>query len=226
MGAHHDPFVAGSDATLSPYSHGYVDLVGRFRTVMAYNDQCQASGFTCTRVAFFSTPGLTFSDRPLGDASTSDNARTLGQTADTAANLRQALTSPLTLSTGVNQSSFTAGQMLTVSVSLGGPAMPDPVDVYVGFILPDRTTVFFTGGGGHAVGTLGSLGSYRPIASGVPLTAPFAVTVPDFFSYVWTGLESPGGFEFFLLVVKAGGLLAGLTSDQILGVAVTPFAFH
>ena len=94
MGAHHDPFVATSEQTLFAYSHGYVDTVGRFRTIMAYNDQCEMSGFNCPRIAFFSTPNRTFSGRVIGTASTSDNERTLIQTTDTVANFRQSLTKP------------------------------------------------------------------------------------------------------------------------------------
>jgi hypothetical protein len=94
MGGHHDPYVT-SDPGLAAYSHGYVDLTARFFTIMAYPNQCQASGFNCTRIAFFSSPNQTVNGRVIGTASTSDNVRTLGETANTVANFRQAVvTSP------------------------------------------------------------------------------------------------------------------------------------
>ena len=101
MGAAHDPYVSDSDDTLFPYSHGYVNLAGRIRTIMAYNDQCAASGFNCTRIPYFSTPDLMVGGQAIGDASMSNNASTLGQTASTVASLVQAVT--LSLQAGVTR---------------------------------------------------------------------------------------------------------------------------
>lgn len=95
MGAHHDVFVAGTDSALAAYSHGFVDLIGKFRTIMAYPDQCSAAGLSCPRVPFFSSPDKTVGGRTIGNAATADNARTLGNTANNVANFRTALTSPL-----------------------------------------------------------------------------------------------------------------------------------
>ena len=93
MGAHHDPYVTGSDPGLFAYSHGYVDTVAPFpfRTVMAYNNQCVDSGFNCTRITYFSSPNQTVGGRVIGNALVSDNARTLAQSANTVANFRQAV---------------------------------------------------------------------------------------------------------------------------------------
>jgi Metallo-peptidase family M12B Reprolysin-like/FG-GAP-like repeat len=93
MGAHHDPYV-NPEPGLDPYSHGYVDLIGQFRTIMSYNNQCAAQGVGCTRLPFFSTPNLTFNARPIGNASTSDNGRTLGESANAVANFRQSVAPP------------------------------------------------------------------------------------------------------------------------------------
>jgi hypothetical protein len=228
MGAHHDTFVAGGDPTLFPYSHGYVDLVGNFRTIMAYVDQCEAAGVTpCNKIVYFSTPDSTFGGRPVGSAATADNSRTLGQTANTVANFRQALVPPPTVSTGVNQSSFTAGQTVVISVTLDNPGMTGDADLYLGLLLPGGAILFFTdvGGGAIAFGDAAHLTSFRPIATGVALSSPFSVNVPSFASYQWTGGEPRGGYVFFLLVVKAGALLDGvLASSELLGAALAPFA--
>ncbi|MDH5286930.1 MAG: S-layer homology domain-containing protein [Betaproteobacteria bacterium] len=82
MGAHHDPYVAPGPGAYT-YSHGMVNLAGRWRTVLAYNDQCAATTpFTsCTRVQYLSNPQLTYSGAPTGDAAVRNNAYTLNKTA-------------------------------------------------------------------------------------------------------------------------------------------------
>ena len=86
MGAMHDVAV-DSGTTPYPYAHGYVNLAGRWRTVMAYNNECQNMGFSCTRIQYFSNPSLTYAGAPLGNAS-ADNRQTLNNTASIVANFR------------------------------------------------------------------------------------------------------------------------------------------
>jgi hypothetical protein len=227
MGAHHDTFVTVGDPTLFPYSHGYVDLVGKFRTIMAYVDQCDAAGFVCNKIVYFSSPDGTSGGRPIGNPATADNARTLSETASTVANFRQALVPPPTASAAVNQVSFTPGETVVTSVVLDNPGMTGDADLYLGLLLPGGGVLFFTDPGGSttAVGTTADLRSFRPIASGVPLSTAFSINVPSFVSYQWTGTEPRGGYVFFLLVVRAGALLDGvLSSSELLGASLTPFA--
>jgi hypothetical protein len=229
MGAHHDTYVAGDEETLFPYSHGYVDLVDHFRTIMAYNDQCEPS--FCTRLEFFSTPNQTHNGRVIGNAATADNERTLGQTANAVANFRQALTSPLTLTTGVNKVAFAVDETLVPSVRLINPGMPGTVDIYFGLLLPDGTAVFFTDvvvtpDGGYAFGNILQFDTYQPIATGVSLASPFDANFPAFVSYQRNGSEPSGGFASFLLVVTSGALLDSvLATSELLGASLTPFTF-
>ena len=69
MGARHDCYV---DSSLTPYAHnhGYVHLSSdasqRWRTIMAYNNLCQASGYNCTRIQYFSNPDISYLGAPTG----------------------------------------------------------------------------------------------------------------------------------------------------------------
>ncbi len=74
MGLQHDRYVDQSNSPFS-YSHGYVNQAAfapgaatnkRWRTVMAYNDECAAAGFSCTRLMYFSDPARTYTGDPMG----------------------------------------------------------------------------------------------------------------------------------------------------------------
>ena len=234
MGAHHDVFVIGTDHGLFTYSHGWVDLIGKFRTVMAYPDQCAAQRppFNCTRVPFFSTPDLTLNGRPLGNSVTADNARTLSESADTVTNFRQALTSPLTVTTAVNLPTIGVGQTLVGSVGVNYPGgLTGTPDFYVGLLAPNGVAAFFTDvsitpSSGYAMGTIADLATYRPIARGVPLDAPFSVNLPTFLSYPRQAGDPTGGLALFVLVVRSGPLTdTTFTSDQLIAASVVPFTF-
>jgi hypothetical protein len=57
MGARHDWFV-DSSTTPTSYAHGHVNAASsqRWRTIMAYPDQCTAQGFNCTRLLYWASP--------------------------------------------------------------------------------------------------------------------------------------------------------------------------
>ena len=75
-GCRHDPYV---DSNTSPYAygHGFVYLPSRWRTTMAYNDQCEdTSPFTnCTRLGYWSDNVNTYGGVTMGTSATHDNAR-------------------------------------------------------------------------------------------------------------------------------------------------------
>ncbi len=92
MGARHDWYV---DSNTSPYiyNHGYVYVPGRWRTIMAYNSRCSASGVNCTRIQYWSNPSVTYGGQAMGVGgstvgSSANNALALSNSRVTFANFR------------------------------------------------------------------------------------------------------------------------------------------
>lgn len=81
MGLRHDYYV-DTDITPCAHHHGYTNQVvipsgnptsGRWRTIMAYNNECMANGFNCTRLARWSNPSSSYLGDPTGIAIGSAN---------------------------------------------------------------------------------------------------------------------------------------------------------
>ncbi len=102
MGARHDWYVDDSKTPWA-HSHGFVNPPDRWRTVMAYNSECSASGFNCSRLQYWSNPLVSYGGDPMGVAAgtktnctegngapgcDADNHLTLDKTALTFANFR------------------------------------------------------------------------------------------------------------------------------------------
>ena len=150
LGLSHDRYVACKEGDCRsgafPYSHGYVNqrafareasVAARWRTVMAYDDQCDDAGFECTQLLRFSTPLQSYRGDPMGVPGRgrssdlngpSDALRTLDRTRETVSNLRHraVVGPPATLSFGAD--SYTAtegGSAASVTVRLSSPAQGD-----------------------------------------------------------------------------------------------------
>jgi hypothetical protein len=74
MGLQHDWYVSTSTLPCA-HHHGYVNqavipsglpTTARWRTILAYNDQCSANGFTCSRLNYWSNPNVLRSGSPMG----------------------------------------------------------------------------------------------------------------------------------------------------------------
>lgn len=140
VGAHHD-WYAATDPGAYDYSHGYVYVPGRWRTVMAYSNECSAWGVYCPRVNYWSNPNVRYGGVPMGIPAGSyhhaDNRLTLDSTAPTVANFRircpasaptlaQVAGNRLTIGgtatlTGTN---FTAGTVIKLYVATSGGVHP------------------------------------------------------------------------------------------------------
>lgn len=66
MSARHDWYVDDTNNTPYSYNHGYADTGNRWRTVMAYNRECEDSGFSCTRLLHWSNPDIDYQGDPTG----------------------------------------------------------------------------------------------------------------------------------------------------------------
>ena len=72
LGASHDRYVEPS--SYYPNGYGYVNKSDAWRTIMAYNNDCADSGFTCTRIARFSNPAVSYAGAPTGIPAGQPNA--------------------------------------------------------------------------------------------------------------------------------------------------------
>jgi hypothetical protein len=101
FGALHDWHVDSGTYPFT-YGHGYVDTVGKWRTIMSYPTACS----TCTRINYWSNPRVTYNGRrmgvPEGEYRPADNARVINNTAYSVANFRVVLPSTPTLLSPAN----------------------------------------------------------------------------------------------------------------------------
>jgi peptidyl-Asp metalloendopeptidase len=65
MGARHDWYVDNGTAPHT-YAHGFVNTAARWRTVMAYNNQCSVQSFSCTRLLYWSNPDVLYGGAAMG----------------------------------------------------------------------------------------------------------------------------------------------------------------
>lgn len=79
QGARHDP---EHDSTNTPYAygHGYNNCKDYcWRTIMSYSSACDSGGY-CTRIQYWSNPGVSYNDIPLGTTASHNNAKVLNET--------------------------------------------------------------------------------------------------------------------------------------------------
>ena len=107
----------------------------------------------------------------------------------------------------VNGSTFSVGQTVNVTAGLINGGLAVAADIYVGLVRPDGSILFFTPA--IVTGSVTNIGSFRPIATGVSLAAPFSVSVPNFYSHQWTATDPKGTYIFFVGAVTAGALSGG-----------------
>lgn len=132
----------------------------------------------------------------------------------------------LTPTVTASPTTVAAGQTLTVTAGLTNPGgLSGSADVYAGLLAPDNSIEFVTSTG-VVNGTLNTLASYQPLATGVSLATPFSVTVPTFHSHPRTANDPGGTWHFFVAVVNAGALSgAAITEGTIIGLTSVAVSF-
>ena len=134
-------------------------------------------------------------------------------------------TATLTAQVSVNPSSFTNGQTLVAGGTVNNPGNPGSADFYVGILRPDGSTIQFFTPTGIVIGSLANLGSFRPLATGIPLGTPFSVNQPGFYTHQWVAGDPRGPYVFFIAVLRAGAVADGVvSSDEIIALATAPFS--
>ncbi len=152
MGALHDWYVDSGTAPYT-YAHGFVNPSSRWRTIMAYNDQCAAQGFNCARLLYWANPTRSapspYPATPMGVAGgtntscvtgnianplcDADDSRTLNNTAFSVANFRQARPVALTVTslTPNTASPAAPGTPVTWTAAVSGGTGPFTYKFYV-----------------------------------------------------------------------------------------------
>ncbi len=160
MGLNHDRYVSPRSRSF-PYSHGYVNQQAfadgapesaRWKTIMAYPNQCDDAGFSCDEILRFSNPNQTYRDDlpgVPGDEQTTavtgpaDAVRTLNLTRHSVASFRtRSSGNRLTMSSPVSQARS------VVRTDGGWPAVLVPGDGLFRTIAPNVGGDAWRGAGG------------------------------------------------------------------------------
>ncbi|MBM3512984.1 MAG: hypothetical protein FJX59_04635 [Alphaproteobacteria bacterium] len=137
LGAEHDRFqVEDDEPGPRKYAYGYVDLTGRFRDLMSYDDECDANSVSCTELPLFSNPEVTHQGRPVGIRFDLPNG------ADSARKIRATVPNAALLDTMIAPASSPA---LSVVVSGTSSASGSVTSTPAGINCGDQCAAFFSG---------------------------------------------------------------------------------
>lgn len=144
-------------------------------------------------------------------------------------NIGAAVTPPA-LALQLNQTIFTTGQTLRVTLGLSNPGPLLTTDVYVGVILPDGVNILFFTNFTPLQGVTTTLNSdprtFARLLRNVTWPARLRATQQDYFTYTFTGLEPSGTYHFLVAWTKPDGLGDGrIDAGDVLALAWTPFVF-
>jgi hypothetical protein len=136
--------------------------------------------------------------------------------------------SPVTLTLGLNQAMFRAGETLRARLGIHHQGPSITTDVYLGILLPDGVTVFFVTSLAPLDGVVTRLDtdprSFAPLAASFEFPPGLDVTLEDFFVYTFTGSESPGSYTIFTLLTPPGAFTDGqVDAGDLLGLTLQAF---
>jgi hypothetical protein len=234
MGARHDWYVDDTVGSPYTYNHGYVNAPDLWRTIMAYNSECEDQGASCTRLQYWSNPDVTYGGDPLGvpeGTSTActegnlsnppcdaDNRKTLDNTAYTVANFRSwpPLDHLVFLPLVMKNYGAAAGWVTIVSEDFEG-AFPGPWDVdgYDGYWWGRRNCRPYQGsysgwavGGGPNGAALACGSNYPNDAESWMIYGPFSLvgaTAADLQFKLW--LKTQSGYDGVCRLASTNGAM-------------------
>jgi hypothetical protein len=133
----------------------------------------------------------------------------------------------LTLAMHLNQASFRPSETLHVELHAENPGPILATDVYFGVIFPDGERVLFLTRLSPLDGVTTTLSgdprTFRPLFTNLELSPGLDVTLPNFFSYTFTGAEAPGTYQVVAALTPPGALNdSSVDAGDVLAVVV-PF---
>jgi len=92
MSARHDWYVDNTNNSPYTYNHAYLNVTDQWRTIMGYNNNCNASGVYCTRLPYWSNPNVNYGGDPMGVAAGTSTSCTTGNLSNPACDADNHLT--------------------------------------------------------------------------------------------------------------------------------------
>lgn len=130
MSARHDWYVDSTNNSPFTYNHAFVYLPDRWRTIMAYDTECDDNGFNCTRLQYWSNPDVDYFGVAMGVAEgnpdAADNRKTLNMTAYAVSNFREHCNHPPEADAGPDQIVECECSSGGTLVTLDGTGSSDP----------------------------------------------------------------------------------------------------
>jgi hypothetical protein len=136
----------------------------------------------------------------------------------------------LSLSLNQTQAAFRPGDTLMAGLAARNPGTAFSTDFYFGALLPDGLTLVFVtrlSPPEFVVTTLDDPRAFRPLLTNVLIPEGFETTIPNYFSYIFSGGESPGEYTLFAAASLPGAFSdGGMDPGDIIVIAVQPFSFN
>ena len=143
-----------------------------------------------------------------GDLATCPATDQLGQLRLTPCDIGAIEFSPVTLTLGLNHTTFRAGDILRVRLGIHTLGPTVTTDVYLGFLWPDGVTVLFVTSLAPLDGVVTRLDAdprtFTPFTASFEFPPGVEATLDDFMVYAFTGGESLGPYAVFTLLTPPG----------------------
>jgi hypothetical protein len=131
--------------------------------------------------------------------------------------------SQLSVAVSVNQPGYRTSQVHRAALSISNPGLSQAVDLLLLNVLPDGDNVQAATPSGFKPGRLSQPTTLAAVAKGLDLRVPWVYGPTEWFSYTWTGAETPGWRAWVVVAVRPGSLADGrfdagdvITSSSVL----------